>query len=183
MKDFLDTVMSFSSSNKAGNVLITNTTSISYLLVLNGARNRWCVVVMWLQMQMVSGRVHAACRQHLAVHPHTQYCGKPRGTQRKLNIQDHRPAAATGRGGGTLLPLQFCSKGTRIPLLVYLSRSLSYITPTLFYYKTGGNLILTHPPIHCPPVPLPTRCIILRLFPPHHFFLSIPLCGPVPCQW
>lgn len=105
-------------------------------------------------------------------------------TQHKLNIQDRRPASATGRGGGTQLPLQkFCSKGTCIPLLVCLSRSLSYITPTIFYYKKGGNLILTHPPIDCPPIPLPTRCIILRLLPAHHFFLSVLLYGPVPCLW
>ena len=100
MKDFL-TTLSSSRSNRAGTFLITNTTSIPYLLVLNGARNRRCVVVMWLQMQMVSSRVHAAWRQHLAIHPHTilRQTFSRNTTQHKLNIQDHSPAAATGRGG------------------------------------------------------------------------------------
>lgn len=136
MKDVLNTLMSFSGSNKAGNFLITNTTYVPYLFVLNGARNGRCVVVMWFQMQMASGRVHAAWRQHLTVHPHTQYSDKPsRRTEHKykLNIQDHRPATATGRGGGTQLPLQkFCSKGTCIPLLVTLPLTVLHNPPPSF---------------------------------------------------
>jgi hypothetical protein len=46
-------------------------------------------------------------------------------------------------GGGTLLPWQkFCWKGTCIPLLFYLSRSLPYITPLFFYVKKGGTSFL-----------------------------------------
>jgi hypothetical protein len=160
--------------------------SIPYLFVLNGARNRRCVVVMWLQMQMVSSRVHAAWRQHLAVHRHTQYCDKPsRGTERNINWISKTTVLLLpqGREG----ELNFPYRSSAVKELVYLSLSFSpaqsYITPTLFYHKKGGNLIPTHPPIDCPPSPLPTRCIFLRLLPAHHFLLSICLCGPVPCLW